>query len=98
MTYHPRCINIRDRFLYDEQMGDHGIANLSHAVGSCDSDEGIRSDTSRERLASLKTLRDGGTITAGVASQISDRSAAMLIGSEAAVRTHRLRRSPGCTA
>jgi acetyl-CoA C-acetyltransferase len=60
-------------------------------VNECDRDEGIRRDTSRERLASLKTLRDGGTITAGVASQISDGSAALLVASESAIKTYGLK-------
>jgi acetyl-CoA C-acetyltransferase len=53
-------------------------------------DEGPRRDTSLEKLASLKTLAEGGRITAGVASQISDGAAAMLVVSEDAVRTHGL--------
>jgi hypothetical protein len=60
------------------------------AIDNCESDEGIHRDSSRERPASLKTLREGGTITAGVASQISDGSAALPIASEAAIRAHRL--------
>lgn len=59
-------------------------------VGDCESDEGIRRDTSLERLAGLKTLRPDGLITAGVASQISDGSAALILASENAVRDHGL--------
>ena len=45
------------------------------------SDETIRRDTSRERLASLKTSfrPEGGRVTAGNASQISDGAAAVLL-------------------
>ena len=53
-------------------------------------DEGPRRDTSREKMASLPVLREGGRLTAAVASQISDASSAMLIASEAAVRVHGL--------
>jgi acetyl-CoA acetyltransferase family protein len=43
-------------------------------------DEGIRTDTSLERLASLKpAFRQDGVVTAGNASQISDGAAAVLI-------------------
>ena len=52
-------------------------------------DEGIRPDTSLERLAALKPSfqPDGGVITAGNSSQITDGAAAVLITSEdAAVR------------
>jgi acetyl-CoA C-acetyltransferase len=54
-------------------------------------DEGPRRDTSLEKMAGLKTLRDGGRITAAVSSQISDAAAAMLIASEQAVKTHNLK-------
>ncbi|MEV0972603.1 acetyl-CoA C-acetyltransferase [Microtetraspora glauca] len=54
-------------------------------------DEGPRRDTTLEKMAGLKTLEDGGRLTAAVASQISDGAAALLIASEEAVRTHGLR-------
>jgi len=47
-------------------------------------------DTSLEKMAALQPLAPGGRITAAVASQICDASSAMLIASEAAVRTHGL--------
>jgi acetyl-CoA acetyltransferase family protein len=44
-------------------------------------DEGIRPDTTMERLAKLKpAFREGGTVTAGNASQLSDGAAAVLVG------------------
>jgi acetyl-CoA acyltransferase len=48
-------------------------------------DEGIRRDSSPEALAALKPafLADGGTVTAGNASQLSDGAAAVLVMSEA---------------
>ncbi|MCF7550520.1 acetyl-CoA C-acetyltransferase [Pseudonocardia sp. WMMC193] len=49
-------------------------------------DEGPRRDTSLEKLASLKPLRDDWMITAGVASQISVGAGALLVASEDAVR------------
>ncbi|MEV5828235.1 acetyl-CoA C-acetyltransferase [Spirillospora sp. NPDC052242] len=53
-------------------------------------DEGPRRDTSLEKMAGLKTLVDGGRLTAAVSSQISDNSAALLIASEQAVKDHGL--------
>ncbi|MFL6024131.1 MAG: acetyl-CoA C-acetyltransferase [Marmoricola sp.] len=53
-------------------------------------DEGPRADTSLEKMASLNTLVPGGVLTAAVASQISDGSAALLVASEAAVEQHGL--------
>jgi acetyl-CoA acetyltransferase family protein len=50
---------------------------------SVDQDEGIRYDTSLEKLGSLKTpFKEGGVVTAGNASQISDGAAALLLMSE----------------
>jgi acetyl-CoA C-acetyltransferase len=45
-------------------------------------DEGIRPDTSAEGLARLKpSFREGGTVTAGNASMLSDGAAAVVVGS-----------------
>jgi acetyl-CoA C-acetyltransferase len=49
-------------------------------------DEGIRFDASLEALQGLNPLRDGGLITAGTASQISDGAAAVMVANERAVR------------
>jgi acetyl-CoA C-acetyltransferase len=70
----------------DEGRFDREIAPLEGVTF----DEGIRRDTSLERMQKLKTLVDGGRLTAAVSSQISDASAAILIASEAAVRDHGL--------
>ncbi|MDL4770662.1 acetyl-CoA C-acetyltransferase [Actinomadura xylanilytica] len=53
-------------------------------------DEGPRRDTTLEKMAGLKTLVDGGRLTAAVSSQISDGAAALLVASEQAVRDHGL--------
>ena len=47
-------------------------------------------ETSLEKMAGLEPLAPGGRITAAVSSQICDASSAMLVASEAAVRTHGL--------
>jgi len=48
-----------------------------------DRDEGPRADTSMERLAKLRPVfKEGGTVTAGNSSQISDGAAALVIMSE----------------
>jgi len=56
-----------------------------------DADETIRPGTTLEGLASLKTVQEGGVITAGVASQNCDGAAALLIASEQAVKDHGLK-------
>ncbi|MFJ6569524.1 acetyl-CoA C-acetyltransferase [Streptomyces sp. NPDC091292] len=53
-------------------------------------DEGPRADTTLEKMAGLRTLTEGGRLTAAVSSQISDGAAALLIASEDAVRRHGL--------
>jgi acetyl-CoA acetyltransferase family protein len=59
-------------------------------VAGVTADEGPRRDTSLEKMAGLKPLRDGWAVTAAAASQISDGAAALLIASEAAVERHGL--------
>jgi acetyl-CoA C-acetyltransferase len=59
-------------------------------LGAVDADEGPRRDTSRERMAALGPLRDGGLVTAAHASQISDAASAVLVASERAVADHGL--------
>jgi acetyl-CoA acyltransferase len=50
-----------------------------------DRDEGIRNDTSIEKLATLKpAFVDGGTVTAGNSSPLNDGAAMLLLGDEAA--------------
>jgi acetyl-CoA C-acetyltransferase len=53
-------------------------------------DQCARPDTTLEKMAGLKTLREGGVITAAVSSQIAVGASALLIASEEAVRTHGL--------
>jgi acetyl-CoA C-acetyltransferase len=65
----------------DEGRFEPEIVPLGEAVA----DEGIRRDTSLEKMQGLQPLTEGGRITAAVASQIADGSAALLIASESAV-------------
>lgn len=55
-------------------------------------DEGPRADTSLERLARLKPVfREGGIVTAGSASPLSDGAAAVVVAGEWAVREYGLK-------
>jgi acetyl-CoA C-acetyltransferase len=74
---HRRAITAIDEGRFRDQIAP--LAGL-------DTDEGARRDTSLEKLAALKPLREGWAITAGVASQISIGAAALLVASEDAVR------------
>src|SRR5205085_1451079 len=64
---------------------DHQIVPLD----GVERDEGPR-EPNWEKIRSLKTLVEGGRLTAAVASQISDASASMLIVSEQALKDHNL--------
>ena len=59
-------------------------------VGECTRDEGIRADTTLEKMATLPPLLPGGRLTAALSSQISDGASALLIASEDAVRRYGL--------
>ena len=66
------------------------IVPVPTADGPFAIDEGVRRDTSLEKLGSLRPLEEGGAITAGNASQISDGSSGVLVASERAVKEHGL--------
>lgn len=62
------------------------------ALPELDRDEGVRTDTSIEKLCALKpAFMENGAITAGNSSQISDGAAALLLTSEDFGRKHGLR-------
>ena len=78
-TSQQRAAAARDAGLFDEE-----IVAVQTAEGLVTQDQGIRPDTTVESLSSLKTpFLEGGVVTAGNASQISDGSAALLIMSSA---------------
>jgi hypothetical protein len=70
---------------------DDELLAVETPAGTVSADEGPRPDTSIERLATLKTVfRDGGVVTAGSSSPLSDGAAALVVASEAAVDRHGL--------
>jgi len=55
-------------------------------------DEGVRMNPNREKMATLPpAFKEGGVITAGNSSQISDGAAALLLASERALKRHGLK-------
>lgn len=95
-----------DNFAYQSHMRAHEATesgrfreeimpiNLTLEDGTAfvhDADEGIRPNASLEALAGLAPLAEGGMITAGSASQISDGSAAVMIANEYAVNKYGLK-------
>lgn len=81
LSSHQRASRARDEGGFDREIAP--VAGVAH-------DEGPRADTSVEKMAELKTLREDGRITAAVASQISDGAGALLIASPDAVTRYGL--------
>jgi acetyl-CoA C-acetyltransferase len=77
---HTRALRAREEGRFEAEIAPFG--DLAH-------DEGPR-EPNWEKIRSLPTLVEGGRVTAAVASQISDASAALLIASEQAVQDHGL--------
>ncbi|MEV4367758.1 acetyl-CoA C-acetyltransferase [Nonomuraea sp. NPDC049637] len=88
--------DVLEQFAYEShQRAAKAIANgyfkdQIAPINGVEDDEGPRPDTTLEKMAGLKTLKEGGRITAATSSQISDGSGAVLIASEQAVREHNL--------
>ncbi|MET9827916.1 acetyl-CoA C-acetyltransferase [Streptomyces sp. NPDC006385] len=78
---HQRAIRAIDEGRFDRETVPYG---------GVATDEGPRRDTSLEKMAGLKPVIDGGSITAACSSQVSDGACAMLLASERAVREHGL--------
>ncbi|MGH8978584.1 MAG: acetyl-CoA C-acetyltransferase [Acidimicrobiia bacterium] len=78
---HNRALTARAEGRFDREIAP--IAGVTQ-------DEGPR-EADLDKIRSLRTLVEGGRLTAAVSSQISDASAALLIASEDAVRTHGLK-------
>ncbi|MFF4955816.1 acetyl-CoA C-acetyltransferase [Streptomyces sp. NPDC001222] len=78
---HRRAVRAIDEGRFDRETVAYGDVTV---------DEGPRRDTSLERMAELKPVLEGGTVTAACSSQVSDGAAALLLASERAVREHRL--------
>jgi acetyl-CoA acetyltransferase family protein len=77
---HRRAARAREEGRFTSQIMPITVKNEDGTSGVFDQDEGIRADTSLEKLASLKpAFKPDGLITAGNSSQISDGAAAVLI-------------------
>src|ERR1700748_3846437 len=64
----------------EEGLFDREIVPIQTDGSTVTTDQGIRPDTTLEKLASLKPVfKEGGKLTAGTASQVSDGAAAMLL-------------------
>ena len=79
--------HLRAQAAQDAGWFDNEIAPMAELAA----DETIRPATSLEGLAGLRTVQEGGVITAGISSQNCDGAAAMLVASERAVKEHNLK-------
>ena len=83
---HERAAAATDEGRFDDQ-----LVPIETENGTLAEDEGIRRDTSLEKLASLPPAFAGeGSVTAGNASQISDGAAGVVLTSEAFAEEHGL--------
>jgi acetyl-CoA C-acetyltransferase len=81
LNSHNRAIQAQDEGRFTREIAP---------FGEMAADEGPRRGTTLEKMASLKTVMEGGRHSAAACSQISDGAAALLIASERAVREHNL--------
>jgi acetyl-CoA acetyltransferase family protein len=83
---HQRAAIAQDNGWFDAE-----IAPVATDAGLVSVDQGVRRDTSMERLGKLKpAFKSDGVITAGSSSQITDGAAAVLLASEAALSRYKL--------
>lgn len=69
---------------------DAEIVPVQTAAGLFARDEGVRADASLEALAGLKTLTEGGSLTAGNASQMTDGASGVMVANAAALKRFNL--------
>jgi 3-oxoadipyl-CoA thiolase len=83
---HQRAVAAQESGRFDRE-----IVPVAVKGGEVTRDEGPRPGTTLEKLGSLRTIfRDGGIVTAGSSSPLSDGAAALVVASGAAVRRHGL--------
>lgn len=87
---HQRAAAATEQGYFKQEIVPLNIKLEDGSLDVHDVDEGIRADASIEAMESLNTLREGGVITAGTASQISDGAAAIMVANAAAVRKFNL--------
>ena len=77
---HKRAAAARESGRFRDEIVGIKVKGADGAETTFDQDEGIRPDTTLEKLAGLKfVVKPDGVVTAGTASQISDGAAALLV-------------------
>lgn len=87
---HRRAVAAIDAGAFDDEIVPVAITDAQGNSQLHVHDEGVRRDASLEGIGSVKTLQEGGVVTAANSSQICDGSAAVLVVSEAALKVHGL--------
>lgn len=84
---HMKAAKARDSGAFAKE-----IVPVQTPRGLADKDEGIRSDTSVQKMSTLKpAFKENGVITAANSSQVSDGASALLIASEEALKKYKLK-------
>jgi acetyl-CoA C-acetyltransferase len=87
---HLKAARARDDGAFDEEIVPLRIVDAEGNESLHMRDEGIRADATLEGIGSVKTLQEGGRISAANASQICDGASAALVVSERALKEHDL--------
>ena len=84
---HKRAVAAAEAGRFDEEIVTVDAAQPKGDPVTVHADEGPRTDTTLERLASLRPVfREGGSVTAGNSSQINDGAACLVLASEGRAR------------
>lgn len=87
---HQRAQAAWDNGVFTDEVVPVDVVGRKGVVTTVAKDEGIRPDTTLEKLANLRTIHDGGVTTAGNASQQNDAASACLVVSGGYVDRHKL--------
>ena len=87
---HQRAIEATKNGFFKDEIVPLNIKLEDGTADVHEIDEGIRFDASLENMQALNPLREGGVITAGTASQISDGAAAIMVANQNAVLKYNL--------
>ncbi len=82
---HKRAVAAAHAGAFADEIVPLDVEGDAHIV-----DEGIRFDATLEGIGAVKTLKEGGVISAANASQICDGASGVMVVSEAALKSHRL--------
>jgi acetyl-CoA C-acetyltransferase len=86
LSSHQKAIAAVEGKYFDREILPVQSKNSEGKTDMVFTDEGIRYDASLEALAGLKSVTEGGVITAGNASQITDGAAAVMICNDAGLK------------